>query len=961
MLKMAKLFFLFFISFPVIAQNFNGPVTGTVSPGVTVTTDNFTLRPIIKEPVDDRVKNKHKVTNSKSEIVPNGMPSPVEIYQRDYDLLNSPEDLNGAVIVKNYPGIGMTSSIPPDPHLAVGPNHIVGTVNTSFAIWDKEGNLLKLIAAEPWYNSLIPGGFIFDPKVVYDHFSERWIMVWLDQDDPSRRGNYLVSVSDDDNPLGTWYNWRVPSNLSGTVPSGQWGDYQGVGFDTTALYITSNQFGFTGGFFGAKMVVIPKSSLYNNSTAGFNYYDFWGIGEPGGSSSIYTIRPSISLTASSTYHLLHIPSNFSGNYYNLYKVTYNNGVPQLSGVRVPVTTFFGPPSSSQPGGGMPLETMGPSLNNEPVFHDGFLYVTHAIANPASGSYGAFRYTKVNTTTNLVSEQVSFGEIGYWYLYPSIMVDKNANVAITYTRSGTTEFPSAYYTAKSANSSFFTPSRLIEKGKASYIVDYGSGRNRWGDYLGIAVDPVDMESIWMLTQFAPAKNTWSTRLAEVRMIPFNGVKLNAPASVTFGDVENQTAAFRNFTIVNHGSEALIISSLDLTNPVFSITNLPSFPVTLNSFDSLNINMRVLPQTTGEITAQLQINSNDPLSNPVELKVKSYEINNASANTIYAVSSQVDGGKVYIINKFTGEAVFLGNSGYLEMLSLRVNPADDVIYGMRSKGFDSSWVYRVNSELGDAYSLTWLDKSPFIASAIDTGGNYFLLDKDGNIYEADISSGVTVFRTKSLAILQTIAFHPVTNELYGTFTAPLGSPKDLLLKINLSNGDTTRIGRTGFNKNIRDIFFDENGKLFGLSGNPNALCEFIEIDPVMGSGTLIGNTGVNGLLSVAYLPGEPSSIFENGDLVTPFEYNLNQNYPNPFNPTTNISYSLPENSQVTLKIFNLLGETVQILINGLKEAGSHSVKFEVLNSLPSGVYFYSLEAIGLTTGKEFSSIKKMTLLK
>ena len=86
----------------------------------------------------------------------------------------------------------------------------------------------------------------------------------------------------------------------------------------------------------------------------------------------------------------------------------------------------------------------------------------------------------------------------------------------------------------------------------------------------------------------------------------------------------------------------------------------------------------------------------------------------------------------------------------------------------------------------------------------------------------------------------------------------------------------------------------------------------------------------------------------------EYRLNQNYPNPFNPTTNISFTIPATSNVSLKVFNILGREVATLINETKSAGNYSINFNA-SGLSSGVYFYQL------TTDNFTSTKKFTLMK
>lgn len=90
------------------------------------------------------------------------------------------------------------------------------------------------------------------------------------------------------------------------------------------------------------------------------------------------------------------------------------------------------------------------------------------------------------------------------------------------------------------------------------------------------------------------------------------------------------------------------------------------------------------------------------------------------------------------------------------------------------------------------------------------------------------------------------------------------------------------------------------------------------------------------------------------VTPLTYKLSQNYPNPFNPTTRITYAIPEKAMVTLKVYNVIGQQVGTLVNQQETAGNYVVQFEG-NNLPSGVYFYRLQA-----GK-FSDVKKMLLMK
>jgi len=103
---------------------------------------------------------------------------------------------------------------------------------------------------------------------------------------------------------------------------------------------------------------------------------------------------------------------------------------------------------------------------------------------------------------------------------------------------------------------------------------------------------------------------------------------------------------------------------------------------------------------------------------------------------------------------------------------------------------------------------------------------------------------------------------------------------------------------------------------------------------------------------YFPQKISGESLDGIQVDEFE--LMQNYPNPFNPSTMIQYSIKNKSFATLKIYDILGKEVAVLLNDVVEAGDHSVKFDATD-LPSGIYMYQLQAEGIVL------TKKMTLLR
>ncbi len=121
----------------------------------------------------------------------------------------------------------------------------------------------------------------------------------------------------------------------------------------------------------------------------------------------------------------------------------------------------------------------------------------------------------------------------------------------------------------------------------------------------------------------------------------------------------------------------------------------------------------------------------------------------------------------------------------------------------------------------------------------------------------------------------------------------------------------------------------------------------------SGSAVSFQSNQSFSAIAFV-GTSSVTGVTGQNVLPAKFALMQNYPNPFNPSTNIEYRLPQTSGVRLDVYNILGEKVATLVNGVQQAGVHTVNLDG-SSMPSGVYFYRLQ-----TG-QFVATSKMTLLK
>ena len=122
------------------------------------------------------------------------------------------------------------------------------------------------------------------------------------------------------------------------------------------------------------------------------------------------------------------------------------------------------------------------------------------------------------------------------------------------------------------------------------------------------------------------------------------------------------------------------------------------------------------------------------------------------------------------------------------------------------------------------------------------------------------------------------------------------------------------------------------------------------PVLDQNATSGTVAVDG---ISWTSGEGVTAVDRISNI-PTEYSLNQNYPNPFNPSTEISFSIPKRSFVSLKVYDITGREIENLVNKELDAGTYSVDFNGV-SLASGVYFYQISANG------FIQTRKMLLAK
>lgn len=156
----------------------------------------------------------------------------------------------------SFEGIQFSGEKPPDPVIAVGGNHVVLAVNYKLEIYNKNGAFISWQSFSDFFSSVSPQptGAIFDPKITYDHYSNRYILLAIDN---SHRTRYLLAVTASDDPTGTWYKYSIEGTIYDL-------DYPGLGFDENTIVLTSDsQVGSNS--YSPDLTILNKHEIYSNN------------------------------------------------------------------------------------------------------------------------------------------------------------------------------------------------------------------------------------------------------------------------------------------------------------------------------------------------------------------------------------------------------------------------------------------------------------------------------------------------------------------------------------------------------------------------------------------------------------------------------------------------------------------------------------------------------------------------
>ena len=428
-------------------------------------------------------------------------------------------------------------NIPPDPIGAAGPSHLVSVVNTSIEWFTKAGvtEVSKRLgkdlttAVGSFFESLTPTTGTFDPKVIYDQYAGRFLVVALERvgtinDAVGNISRILLAVSDDSDPNGTWYFHAIDSKLTITSTDGthdSWADYPGFAVDEEVVYVTANMFRFSGGSsLDSRVWIIAKSPFYSGGSATVSLYDHGfsaGLGDP-----YPTTQPShmFGTPSSSSLGTFLVSAGWSGgatDYLSVIKVESPLSSPTFTNTFVSLGDLYSSASftdAPQLGTSILIETNDIRALNA-VWRSDLLWVANCILPPSgtdAGQVTAHWYKISTSSTPSLSDQGNIGgesiATGCYTFFPSVAVNSSNDICIGFSASASTIYPGCYYTGRLSThpaGTTITPD-VVKAGVDYYYRAFGGTRNRWGDYSGASVDPSDDLTFYVFNEYALTRGT-----------------------------------------------------------------------------------------------------------------------------------------------------------------------------------------------------------------------------------------------------------------------------------------------------------------------------------------------------------------------------------------------------------------------------------------------------------------------
>jgi hypothetical protein len=419
--------------------------------------------------------------------------------------------------VSNFGGLPHNGWNPYDGTLAAGPEHVMVAVNERVGFYTKSSGAVVLERSlGSWFRRVVTGAKIFDPKVLYDQYAGRWVLLAMGVATNPLRSWFLLSVSESADPRGRWFNYALDATLDGDTPTNNWADYPGLGVDKDALYVSANMFRLDDRFQYAKLRVIPKKAPYSGGTP--TWSDFVRLKNDDGTFA-FTVQPCHTYGSPGVLYLVNTwyptEQRPTRDRLSVWSLRDPLGTPRLTRKTIKIAPYSLPPQAEQKGGGGLLDSGDIRVLNA-VYSGGSVWCVFTTAQTWSGTNRAsFCWLQLRPSEDSLLQQGIFGARDGSYFYPAVMPDVHGNVVITFSRSSRTEFASMYYTGRETAdpAGKLRPSVLVKAGAAHF--SDGNDPSRWGDYSGAALDPADSRTIWIYNGYAATGSTWATQVAAAR--------------------------------------------------------------------------------------------------------------------------------------------------------------------------------------------------------------------------------------------------------------------------------------------------------------------------------------------------------------------------------------------------------------------------------------------------------------
>ena len=442
---------------------------------------------------------------------------------------------------------------PADPTGAGGVVHVMTAVNVSYAIYPRSTLTnpptfvppLLTGSLESLFPGLPAGSFVFDPKVVYDHYSGRFVLVFLSGHGqpftPGTESSRLLIASIPDATATDQSTWCLRDINADQIrrDGKQFGDYPGLGFDQTNVYVTTNQFSFgrTEDFRYSQILAIGKQSLY--SCSGKLRMQAFGKAEtdhPSGDPA-FTIQPAVTeseLGLGKVEYLAAFQESscgfLCGKRMTIYRIKRKVRGVDLASDEINVARGRMAPLGTQRDGSTkcdPIEHCWDAgdLRLVTAFYDADrdrLYTAHAIQFDVSpgDNYreAAIRWYEIDPSPikkSHVTRTGILGESGRDSGWPSVATDGSGNLFVNYNRAGAPapgEYLSSVVATIPPGATVPSSTVVLVPGEAMYVDETGRPQ-RWGDYTAINRDPIDPLDMWTINQYArtdgipPSTNLW----------------------------------------------------------------------------------------------------------------------------------------------------------------------------------------------------------------------------------------------------------------------------------------------------------------------------------------------------------------------------------------------------------------------------------------------------------------------